>query len=279
MIEIYQKDNLDLLKSIPSNHINLIYSDVLYGTGRNFGDYQDLRCDRRIIENHYTPRLIEMKRVLKENGSIYLQMDTKINHWMRIILDDIFGYENFRNEIIWSYKRWSSKVNNKFQSMHDVILFYAKSNNKINVIKEKIKTPKKYQNKKDKFGNSIRDTNGKIIYYIQDERCIDDVWVIPYLNPKSKERVDYATQKPKELIERIIKVSSNENDLVGDFYLGSGTTAVVCKELNRNFIGCDISKKAIDITNKRIQDEYEKTSLFNEPLGGVTNKTKYLDVA
>ena len=252
MIEIYQKDNLDLLKSIPSNHINLIYSDVLYGTGRNFGDYQDLRCDRRIIENHYTPRLIEMKRVLKENGSIYLQMDTKINHWVRIILDDIFGYNNFRNEIIWSYKRWSSKVNNKFQSMHDVILFYAKSNNRINIIKEKTQTPKKYQNKKDKFGNSIRDSNGKIIYYTQDERCIDDVWTISYLNPKSKERVNYNTQKPKELIERIIKASSNENDLVADFYLGSGTTAVVCKELNRKFIGCDISKKAIEITNKRL---------------------------
>ena len=105
-------DNLELLKSQPDESVNMIYCDILYGTGRNFGDYQDLKPIRSEIESHYLPRLIEMKRVLKQNGSIYLQMDYRISHWMRILMDDVFGYDNFRNEIVWWYKTGgSSKMN------------------------------------------------------------------------------------------------------------------------------------------------------------------------
>ena len=121
-------DNLDLLKSHPSESVDLIYCDILYGTGRNFGDYQDLKPIRSEIENHYLPRLIEMKRVLKQNGSIYLQMDCKISHWMRILMDEVFGYDNFRNEIVWCYAGGGIPKNN-YPKKHDVILFYTKSNN------------------------------------------------------------------------------------------------------------------------------------------------------
>ena len=98
-------DNIELLKSQPNQSVDLIYSDILYGTGRNFGEYQDLKPKRDVIESHYLPRLIEMKRVLKQNGSIYLQMDTRINHWMRILMDKVFGYDNFQNEIVWFIER------------------------------------------------------------------------------------------------------------------------------------------------------------------------------
>ena len=97
-------DNLELLKTQPNESVNMIYCDILYGTGRNFGNYQDLKPIRSDIESHYLPRLIEMKRVLKQNGSIYLQMDTRINHWMRILMDEVFGYKNFKNEIVWIYR-------------------------------------------------------------------------------------------------------------------------------------------------------------------------------
>ena len=125
-------DNMELLKSQPNESVDLIYSDILYGTGRNFGDYQDLKPIRSEIESHYLPRLIEMKRVLKQNGSIYLQMDTRINHWMRILMDEVFGYDKFRNEISWWYKRWSN-ISFGFQKMHDVILFYSKDKSKFNI--------------------------------------------------------------------------------------------------------------------------------------------------
>ena len=98
-------DNMELLKSQPSESVNMIYSDILYGTGRNFGEYQDLKPIRKEIESHYLPRITEMKRVLKQNGCIYLQMDTRINHWMRCLMDDVFGYQNFRNEIVWNVCR------------------------------------------------------------------------------------------------------------------------------------------------------------------------------
>lgn len=245
-------DNMELMKEIPDNKLDLIYCDILYGTGRNFKDFQDLKAKRDIIEEHYLPRITEMYRILKDTGSIYLQMDTKINHWLRCILDDVFGYDNFRNEIIWNYKRWCGKSDNKFQNMHDNILFYSKGSNKLQIEKELIEKPKLYQNRKGKNGDVIRNKDGSVKYFPQYERLIDDVWDIDILNPRSKERVGYATQKPKKLIERIIKSSSQVGDLVGDFYAGSFTTAEVCQDLNRNFIGCDISSKAYQIGKRRL---------------------------
>ena len=262
--ECYQQcfcsDNLELMKTIESNTIDLIYCDILYGTGRNFGDYQDLKPIRSEIEAHYLPRLKEMHRVLKSTGSIYLQMDTKINHWIRCLMDDVFGYGNFRNEIIWHYQS-GGRQENIFSRKHDNILFYAKSSNWIfnsNDIGEERGAIKRNNMKKnvDEDGRvywTIKSA-GKIYKYYEDEKLTPpDVWTdISHLQQKDPERIGYPTQKPLKLLERIIKASSNEGDLVADFYLGSGTTAVVCKELNRKFIGCDINPKAIEITNARL---------------------------
>lgn len=235
-------DNMELFKQLPDNYIDLIYCDILYGTGRNFGDYQDLKCDREVIEDHYLPRIKEMYRVLKDTGSIYLQMDTRINHWMRCLMDDIFGYGNFRNEIIWGYR--SQGLGKTYIKQHDNILFYTKTNEfTFNNEFERIRFEKKFMDvKQDEIG------------YYRDVR-IRDVWEdIKFLNSLQNESKNYKydTKKPVKLIERIIKTSSNENDIVADFYMGSGTSMVVAKELNRQFIGCDISQKAVDITNQRI---------------------------
>ena len=252
-------DNLELMAEIKNNTIDLIYCDILYGTGRKFADYQDLKPIRSEIETHYIPRIKEMHRILKPTGSIYLQMDTKINHWMRCIMDDIFGYDKFRNEISWWYKRWSN-ISFGFQKMHDVILFYSKDKSKFNIQYQDYSKP-----------NEIEDTvrgviDGKLVRLKNEDGSykkrenenkgvpLHDIWEIQHIQPTAKERLGYDTQKPKALIERIIKASSNEGDLVADFYLGSGTTAVVCKELNRNFIGCDINPRAIEITLQRLND-------------------------
>jgi DNA modification methylase len=239
-------DNLELLLSQPDESVDLIYCDILYGTGRNFGDYQDLKPIRSEIENHYLPRLIEMKRVLKSTGSIYLQMDYRINHWIRCLMDDIFGYDNFRNEIIWHYRNGGASKK-QFSRKHDNILFYSKSKK----YKFNIQYKKSYIDKSkgyDPYTKQYNDENGVFCYSLEV-----DVWDIQHIGTHDKKtRLGYATQKPKALIERIIKASSNEGDTVADYYLGSGTTAVVCKELNRNFIGCDINPKAIEITNARL---------------------------
>jgi site-specific DNA-methyltransferase (adenine-specific) len=154
--KVYNAENLEFLKQIPDNFIDLIYCDILYGTGRNFGDYQDLKCDKKIIEGHYLPRLIEMKRVLKDTGSIYLQMDTRINHWLRCLMDDIFGYHNFRNEIVWCYKTIGQ--GKYFLKKHDVLLFYSKKNPIF--CKQKHKPSDNY---KKRFGY-VADEDGNIPY-------------------------------------------------------------------------------------------------------------------
>ena len=225
-------DNLALLLSQPDESVDLIYCDILYGTGKNFGDYKDLKPIRSEIESHYLPRLIEMKRVLKSTGSIFLQMYNKINHWVRCLLDEVFGHENFKNEIVWLYGAGGFNKELFCNPKHDTIFAYSKT---------------------DKY------TNNKLTDNVNGAR-LKSWWRINSIADKSGYlKIDnevplYRTQKPIELIKQIILMASNEGDTVADYYLGSGTTAVVCKELNRNFIGCDINPKAIEITKNRLSD-------------------------
>lgn len=247
-------DNLELMAEIPDNTIDLIYCDILYGTGRNFGDYQDLKPIRSEIEAHYIPRIKEMHRILKPTGSIYLQMDCKISHWMRCLMDDVFGYKNFKNEIIWYYMNKIPDTRKKmFTQSNDVILFYAIGDYTFNTIEDARAKPIVVSKIKKVNGKKIyvKDDDGKGIYEVRYSRVADSIVNIPMLHCQS-ERTGYPTQKPKELIKRFILASTNEGDLVADFYAGSFTTADVCKELNRNFIGCDINPNAYEIGKRRV---------------------------
>jgi site-specific DNA-methyltransferase (adenine-specific) len=253
-------NNLEFMQSISSNTLDLIYCDILYGTGRNFGEYQDLKPIRSEIESHYTPRIKEMKRILKDSGCIYLQMDTRINHWLRLICDEIFGYDNFRNEISWCYNS-QGKTTKQWNKKHDVILYYTKTENFVfnsDIVKDSISdlTYKRFKKEIDTTGFYTVLKNGKRTQYSLTDGSLPKDWFedVTYISRDNKELTGYPTQKPKELLKRLILSCTNENDLVGDFYLGSGTTAVVCKELNRNFIGCDINEKAIALTNERLNN-------------------------
>ena len=244
-------DNLELLLSQHDESVDLIYCDILYGTGRNFGDYQDLKPIRSEIEAHYLPRLKEMHRVLKSTGSIYLQMDYRISHWIRLMMDDIFGYDNFVNEIIWCY---TMPNNNKrrFNAKHDNIFSYSKTKDYTFNWQSVLTDYSESSKERGKYGSNSMMGKADSPLSKNGGKIMEDWMVIHTLKGNSKEYAKYPTQKPKALIERIIKASSNEGDIVADYYLGSGTTAVVCKELNRNFIGCDINPKAIEITNARL---------------------------
>lgn len=248
-------DNLELMAEIKDNTIDLIYCDILYGTGRKFADYQDLKPIRSEIESHYIPRIKEMHRILKPTGSIYLQMDTRINHWMRCIMDDIFGYERFLNEIIWCYNTQGySKT--KYSSKHDCILFYSKTKNYFfNAESIRNENPsessiKRFAKEIEQKGFYIDFKSKKRVYELKGSLPLDwfEMSVLPSAH---SENTGYDTQKPKALIERIIKASSNEGDLVADFYSGSFTTAEVCKDLKRNFIGCDINPNCFEKAKER----------------------------
>ena len=270
MIDIRLSDNLELMAEIEDSTVDLIYCDILYGTGRKFKDYQDLKPIRSEIENHYIPRIKEMHCILKDTGSIYLQMDTKISHWIRCIMDDIFGYDNFRNEIVACISK-GNQTNKHYARRHDIVLFYTKSNkwiyNFYAVAKENPEQKRyKHQDEKGFYRWHIESKKDYKMYL--KKQNINDVWTdVGIVQGNSIENTGYNTQKPKALIERIIKASSNEGDLVADFYAGSFTTAEVCQNLNRNFIGCDINPKAVEIGKKRIKENKRKDkhpTLFKE---------------
>jgi len=253
----YCADNLKLLKQINDNSIDLIYSDILYGTGKKFKDYQDLKAEKKVIEDFYISRIEEMYRVLKKTGSIYLQMDYRINHWIRNIMDEVFRYENFRNEIVWIYSGGTSPKKD-FGKKHDVILRYTKSDiYTFNaVFEDYAKSTVSRYNKIDEQGKKYKITyfKGKEHKaYMKQGKQVDDVWNISKTSDqKDKYAFIYNSQKPLALMDRIIKSSSNECDILGDFFMGGGSFLVKAKELNRQYIGCDINPKALELTNLRL---------------------------
>lgn len=251
---LYCMDNLELLKQLPSDSIDLIYCDILYNTGRKFKDYNDnLGTPQEAIE-WYKPRLIEMYRVLKCTGSILLQMDYRMHPYVRIEMDNIFGNDKLINELIWQYSG-GGVPKNKFAPKHDNILFYSKgSNYTFNTDKLRVSYS---ESTKQRFKGVINNKRNGIDFGKQELNELgkhpESVISMPILAPSSNERVGYDTQKPKHLLKYLINGLSNEGDIVADFFMGSGTTIVVAKELGRNYIGCDINPRAIEITKNRLK--------------------------
>lgn len=203
-------------------------------------------------------RLRMMHGLLAEDGSIFLHCDWRVSPYIRLILDDIFGKNNFRNEIVWYYYNKMQGNVGRFASNHDVIIWYSKSKDyKFNPIREKRDEPvKQIKRVWDKTTGKLinaKDVNGHVIYIEATERTIDDVWRISMLQPADKtQNLDYPTQKPETLLERIITAASSEGDLVADFFAGSGTTLAVAEKLGRKWIGSDLGKFAIHTSRKRM---------------------------
>lgn len=211
------------------------------------------------------PRLVLMRELLSEKGSIYVHIDWHIGHYIKLLLDDIFGKDNLVNEIIWHYKRWTA-ASSTFQKMHDTIFWYEKSTNRhiynkqYQAFSEKTSIAKYKRIVVD--GKAVQDKENLMERNPEDGVSMDDVWDISFLHPISKERTGYATQKPEALLERIIKASSNEGDLVCDFFGGSGTTAAVAERLGRRWITTDIGKPATLVMRKRFIDQEVKPFLY-----------------
>lgn len=217
--------------------------------------YQDIWNNDDYLQFIYE-RIILMKELLSDKGLIYVHVDSKRIHHIRCILDEIFGPSKFRNQVIWHYENKLGTGGNTLDNRHDVILLYAKSSTWAhNPIRVEVKEMKKQPVTQKVDGKRIwlRDEEGKRLYQdSKTERPIGDLWTIPIINPVASERLNYPTQKPERLIERIISLSSNPGDLVFDCFMGSGTTQAVALKLGRKFIGCDINLGAIQTTTKRL---------------------------
>jgi adenine-specific DNA-methyltransferase len=313
--KVYLKDNLELLGELEDNSIDLIYCDILYGTNsKDITDYDDtLFKNPKDFINFYEPRLKEWFRVLKDTGSIYLHCDWHYSHYLKVMMDKVFGYNNFRNEII---RQCTNAKNNSrnWGRIYDNILFYSKSDDFIwNFIEESKSEAdlEKQFNKIDENGeyfttvplhakgssNGITgkdwihpdrgliklpngrhwstspdnlmklDESGRIswsrnnvprrIQYAKDydTKAIQNIWDLKSIGNRTsfinKSGLEYNTEKPYELLQRIILQSSNSGDLVADFFMGSGKTLEVARDTGRNYIGCDITEKSYNICKKK----------------------------
>lgn len=319
---LYLGDNLEVLRTLKSELIDLIYIDPPFFSGRNYnviwGDSNEVRTFEDIWEGGITSYLIwlnarlwEMRRVLKKTGSIYVHCDWHASHYIKSEMDKIFGYENFRNEIIWRRSQTRSSMSKIFKRSHDSILFYTKSSGYLYSMQYKPLSDaslKLYENKDDKgsyqavpvlvsgrrngeTGQPWHDIDpntrgvagmhwvttpsrldeyeaeGLIIwpqkeggiprlkYYLEGNKGVPvtDLWDdIDLIQSSSSESIGYPTQKPEAILKRVIEASSNEGDIVADFFCGGGTTQAVAQRLKRRFIGCDSSRVAVSVTLDRL---------------------------
>lgn len=258
---VYLAENLEFLRKLDSNSIDLIYIDPPFFSGVDYKEFSDLWKSLDEYLNFMTIRIEEMYRVLKETGSFYCHCDNNAAFELKIICDRIFGRDYFRREIIWnvgSVSGFKSQVKG-WVRQHDIILYYAKSENFI--------FNKQYAPYKDEYIKKMfryKDENGRIYRKRRDGKqyldekpgnVIGDVWNDIYsfqTTTRAKEYLGYPTQKPEKLMERIILASSNEGNLIADFFCGTGTTLAVAKRLKRNWIGVDNNSKAIELCKKRL---------------------------
>ncbi len=261
--------------------IDLIYIDPPFFSGTNYkikveekqtsyntvAYYDHWDKDLDLYLQMLYERIILFRKLLSKKGLLFIHSDWHANHYLRLILDEIFGSNKFVNNIIWYYYNKYSAGKKNLPRAHDTILVYSKSNkytfNQIRIPREK---PIKQLKRKMVNGvlKNAKDENGHVIYRIVTDKKMDNVWRIPCLQPASKEYSGFPTQKHHHLLERIIKIGSNEGDLVADFFCGSGTTLLIAEKLKRKWIGCDISEYSIYLTRKRIL-QYQQINKITNP--------------
>jgi len=267
--QIFKGDNLPILKSIPSDSVQLIYIDPPFNTGRtqsrgtttttrtdtgNRVGFKGKRYDvvRETVLSYddefedfwsfLEPRLEEAWRILNESGTLYLHLDYREAHYAKVLLDALFGRECFLNEIIWAYD-YGGKSKNKWPSKHDTILVY-------------VKDPAKYYFNSTEVDREPYMAPGLVTpEKVEKGKLPTDVWWHTIVSPTGKEKTGYPTQKPKGILRRVIQASSKPGDLILDFFAGSGTTGAVAAELGRRFILIDQNPESIEVITKRLSDD------------------------
>lgn len=252
--KVYLRHNPALAERIEEAEKELSHDEMKSFEEKMYGDI----WDKEKYLNWMYENLCAIKSVMSDEASIYVHLDWHIGHYVKILMDEIFGEENFRNEIVWHYTNKMSGSNDPrdFVCEHDTIFRYSKSADYMyNVVKEERDVPVLQSKRVKVDGKNMRarDEDGNIIYEESTDKKVKDVWTIPYIASTDSQRLDYTTQKPEALLDRVIKASSNEGMLVADFFAGSGVTAAVAHKLGRRFITCDIGLNSIETTRDRLK--------------------------
>ena len=251
--KIYIRRNPLVQKAMKEAEQNLDNEEMKEFEEKMYGDI----WDKERYLNWMYENLMAIKSVMSEDASIYVHLDYHIGHYVKILMDEIFGEENFRNEIIWYYtnKMSGSTSPHDFVCEHDTVFRYSKGDSyTYNVITEEREEAVKQSKRVKVDGKNMRarDEEGNIIYELSTDKKIKDVWKIPYIASTDTQRVDYATQKPEALLVRVIEASSNEGMLVADFFGGSGVAAAVAHKLNRRFIHGDVNINSLQTARDRL---------------------------
>ncbi|MEN9971203.1 MAG: hypothetical protein RL146_504 [Actinomycetota bacterium] len=264
---VIQGDNLAVLQSMPDESVQLIYVDPPFNTGRvqSRGSSKTTRTETgnrigfkgqryEIVKEtilsyddefkdywgFLEPRLEQAWRLLNETGTLYLHLDYREAHYAKVLLDALFGRECFINEIIWAYD-YGGKAKSRWPAKHDTILVY-------------VKNPDKYYFNNESVDREPYMAPGLVTpEKVAKGKLPTDVWWHTIVSPTGKEKTGYPTQKPLGILRRIIQASSKENDLVLDFFAGSGTTGAAAAELNRNFILIDQNPESIGVIKERFK--------------------------
>jgi len=271
---IYCGENLDWMKKMPDGFVDLCYIDPPFFSNKQyeviFHDGEEIRCfeDRwKGGIEHYVDwmkgRVFEIHRILKKTGSFYLHCDWHASHYLKVMVDHIFGIKNLRNEIVWHYRKWPSG-NRQFQRNHDSILFYSKTEapqrtfSQVDFMERSKSTLKRFA--KSTIVSGYDETGKRIPSKTKDTESRgvprDDVWTISRVAPVKQL---FPTQKPEKLLSRIIRASSNVGDLVFDPFCGCGTTLVVAEMLKRKWLGIDVSPTACRLMRRRLSTVTHKT--------------------
>ncbi len=293
---LFWGDNLHVMRQLPSESIDLIYIDPPFFSGRHynviFGDQNELRSFSDIWEGGMpgyliwlNARLYEMKRLLKKTGTIYVHLDWHAVHYVKVEMDKIFGHENFLNEVVWHYKSFHGNVKRYFPRKHDTLLVYRKGkqwtfNRQFNEENEGTIDFQRWNaylvNGYQILGSNmpmqdsrfvrfydrwVRENGRKpgasdVVYEVLGQ-SYDTVWHLKPVDPKDSNRIGYPTQKPDSLLQIVIQSSSNEDEVVADFFCGGGTTPMIAQQLKRRWIACDQSRVAVAITADRIIQQVE----------------------
>jgi site-specific DNA-methyltransferase (adenine-specific) len=276
--EVRHGDCLEVVRGLATGSVDLVYVDPPFFTQKTHSlvtrdrtttfQFSDEWKSRTEYIEFLCERLKEFRRVLKATGSLFFHCDTNASHHIRCLLDDMFGEAMFRSEIVWHYRRWSNSQRNPMPS-HQTIFFYTRtdeyqyhqlfddyspSTNVDQILQRR---------QRDEHGKAVyaRDVSGNVIHDGHKKGVpIADVWDIPLLNPKAKERVGYPTQKPILLLERIITLATSPGDFVLDPFSGSGTTLVAAELLGRNSLGIDVAAEAVQLATQRLEQPFKTSS-------------------
>ena len=259
MNQLFQGDNLEILHNMPGGSVDLICTDPPFNTGKDWGAFDDRWQSLDEYLKFMEARAVEMRRVLKDTGSLYLHCDPTASHYLKVMLDSVFGIKQFRNEIVWCYPPYGIPPKVGFHRRHDVILFYASDH----AIFERPYLPKNPKNisrfnRVDVHGKRYYERKGNRSYWDDNKGYpIADYWGdIETAKSSSIQNNGYPTQKPLALYARMIKASSNQHDIVLDPFAGSGTTLDAAESLGRKWIGIDVGDEAIEIIQTRLRDRH-----------------------